>query len=185
MQRDFRHALRDRSRKDHDLVDRMITTLDITRLDDFANFLQIHLSCFVLMQSRASEPCLSTATLSDMIAELAADLDILSAKPKTPPLPLPRKLDPLAIDYMVAGSRLGSKILCKRWGASTDPRVRRANNYFGQAGDPKLWPATCRALTAIPADGPRAADIVKDTKTQFQLFAAAYAKIATTETEHV
>ena len=47
----------------------MITTLDITRLDDFANFLQIHLSCFVLMQSRASEPCLSTATLSDMIAE--------------------------------------------------------------------------------------------------------------------
>ena len=163
----------------------MITTLDIARLDDFTSFLQIHLSCFVAMQSRTTDQSISMSTLSDMIAGLATDLNIVSGKPATLHMPLPRVLDPLSIDYMVAGSRLGSKILCKRWGASTDPRVQRANNYFGQTGDPKLWPETCRALTAISADSPRAAAIVKDTKSQFQLFTAAYAKIVTTENERV
>ncbi|WP_411890149.1 biliverdin-producing heme oxygenase [Yoonia sp. SDW83-1] len=181
METDFRHALREQTRTDHDFLDRMISTLDIARLRDFRVFLQIHHSCFLVMQARSLGQGLSTAALSNMIDGLAADLDAVTANPYAIDLPTPSALDPLSIDYMVAGSRLGSKILSKRWGASTDPCVQRANTYFGQAIDPKLWPETCRALSALPPSSARADAIVEDTRTQFQLFAAAFAKIVTAE----
>jgi len=181
MKTDFRHALRERTRTDHDLLDRMITTLDIAQLHDFRVFLQIHHCCFLVMQSLSLDQGLSTAPLSNMIDGLAMDLDIVSCNQSEIDLPIPSALDPLSIDYMVAGSRLGSKILYKRWSASTHPCVQRANTYFGQTSDPKLWSETCRALSAVPSTSERADIIVEDTKTQFQLFAAAFAKIVTAE----
>ncbi|NSX55393.1 hypothetical protein [Parasulfitobacter algicola] len=181
MEMDFRHVIREQTRTDHDLLDRMITTLDIAQLDDFRVFLQIHHCCFVVMRSRSLDQGLSTSVLSDMIDGLTADLEIVSGNRHAVDLPAPSALDPLSIDYMVAGSRLGSKILRKRWGASTDPCVQRANTYFSQAIDPKLWPETCRALSAMPPGSARADGIVEDTRIQFQLFAAAFAKIVTVE----
>ncbi len=181
METNFRHALREQTRTDHDLLDRMISTLDIARLRDFRVFLQIHHSCFLVIQARSLGQGLSMVALSNMIDGLAADLDVVSDNRRTIDLPTPSALDPLSVDYMVAGSRLGSKILRKRWQTSTDPCVQRANSYFGQAIDPKLWPKTCRALSAVPPSSARADAIVEDTRTQFQLFAAAFAKIVTAE----
>ena len=181
METDFRHSLRERSRSDHDRLDRMITSLDIARVSDFALFLRLHLSYFLVMQSRSSDQNISAATLSDMVDGLTADLGIVSRDHPAVDTPLPAALDPLAVDYMVAGSRLGSKILRKRWGASADPIVQNANNYFRKTGDPNLWPDVCRALSAVPMESERARAIVKDTKTLFQLFAAVFTKLAKTE----
>jgi heme oxygenase (biliverdin-IX-beta and delta-forming) len=181
METDFRHTLRAQTRVEHDRLDQMITTLDIAQLADFKVFLKLHHSCFVVMWSRAADQGRSNSALSGMIDCLAADLEIVSESRHPVKLPLPAALDPLAIDYMVAGSRLGSVILRKRWQTSTDPCVQRANTYFGQPVDPTLWPEICRALSAVPMGSARADAIVKDTKTQFQLFAAAFAKIANPE----
>ena len=181
MKTDLRHVLREQTRADHDLLDRSITTLDIAQLHDFKVFLEIHHYCFVVMRSRALDQGLSTSVLADMIDRLAADLEIVSGGRHSFDLPVPAALDPLSIDYMVAGSRLGSKILRKRWGASTDPCVQRANSYFCQTDDPKLWPETCRALSAVPSGSARADAIVEDTRTQFQLFAAAFATVVTAQ----
>jgi len=169
------------TKTDHDRLDQMITTLDIAQLADFKVFLKMHHCCFVVMRSRAMDQGLSTSALPGMIDSLAADLKVVFGDRHPVDLPIPAALDPLSIDYMVAGSRLGSAILRKRWQTSTDPCVQRANTYFGQPVDPTLWPETCRALSAVPTGSARADAIVKDTKTQFQLFAAAFAKAANLE----
>ena len=181
IQTNLRDALRVQTRTDHDQLDRMVTTLDIAKLADFILFLQLHHRCFTAIKSQAEEHGRSRKTLSYMIDGLAADLSSLSSDRAAIDLPLLPQLDPLSIDYMVAGSRLGSKILRKRWSASTDQRVQRADSYFGQAVDPNLWPETCRALSEVPMGSARADKIVDDTKTQFQLFATAFAKIALAE----
>ena len=176
---DFRHALREQTRTDHDLLDRMITTLDIARLRDFRAFLHIHHACFLAIQARSTGQGLSATTLSVMIDGLAADLDVVSGHRSAIDLPTLPALDPLSIDYMVAGSRLGSKSLRKRWAASTDPCVQSAKTYFGQTIDPNLWPDTLHALSAVSPSSARAGAIVEDTKAQFRLFAAAFAKMVT------
>lgn len=87
---------------------------------------------------------------------------------------LPSAIDPLAIDYIAAGSRLGTKVLYKRWAASTDQTVHAANNYFGLENDAGFWHATCEALSDIPVKSARAQTIVRDTRTLFALFASVY-----------
>lgn len=170
----FRKVLRDGTRAEHDRLDDMFTALDITQPDDFMCFSTVHLICFQAMAEVVQTGSYSHQLLRQMAASLAADLDVLGAphapiRAAVPPLP-----DPLAIDYIVAGSRLGSKVLKKRWLLAQDPTVRRANAYFGMNSNPAFWPQTCQALDAITPASARADAIVGDTKSLFQLFSTAY-----------
>ena len=83
-------------------------------------------------------------------------------------------LDPLAVDYVVAGSRLGLKVLKTRWASSSDPLVRAAGAYFTQPNAAPAWPKVCRALSTVSLDSARAGAITRDTKRIFDLFAATY-----------
>lgn len=174
----LRYALRQETRKEHAELDRLISTLNITTRSGFGMFLQLHLNCFCAMQSRLSSECRCSPTLEDMILGLQADLAAVSADPMTLATDIPTRLDPLAIDYIVSGSRLGSKILCGIWAQTDDPVIRRAGNYFMQTNDANLWRDTCQALSQVPLDSPRAAMIMTDTRALFGLFITTFDAVA-------
>ncbi|MEM6438616.1 MAG: biliverdin-producing heme oxygenase [Pseudomonadota bacterium] len=170
---DFRFVLRDASRARHDRLDRMISVLDLGDAEDFARFADVHAACFGALGASDGASRATRRLLSEMIARLSDDLLTLKARPPSARPATPANLDPLAIDYVVEGSRLGSQVLKRRWETSTDPAVRAADRYFGLPADPLGWRATCAALSCLRVDGRRAARVTRDVDALFDLFADA------------
>ena len=180
MQRSYRHELRALTRADHARLDDLFSALDITRRVDYARFIGVHLAVFEVLRPHLSPASLTRPQLLAGLACLQRDLATLGQ----------RRLEiqaghgeadglaPLAVDYVVAGSRLGLKVLKTRWAGSADPLVRAAGAYFTQPFAASLWPKVCRALSKIPVDSARAGAITRDTRRIFNLFAAAYGSAA-------
>lgn len=172
----FRTILREATRPEHDRLDGMFTALDIAAHAGFARFVSVHLACFTAMSERAPTGGHAHGLLCEMTQRLGLDNALLSGAEAGDGIALPACIDPRAIDYLVAGSRLGSKVLFKRWAGSSDPVVQRAHHYFSLDSDPSFWRATCDALAAIDPAGPEAKRIVADTKALFGLFSSVYAQ---------
>lgn len=168
----FRTDLKAKTRADHDRVDRIFSDIDIGCASGFAFFCRAHLSCFTAFSQRMTAAARGRMLLDGMIDGLERDLGVLGIVPAAAVTPLPGPIDPLAIDYLVAGSRMGSRVLRKRWLASTDPTVRAAGAYFGLEDDPAFWQDTCAALAEIDPNSQRAQIILRDVRTLFNLFAA-------------
>lgn len=170
MQTDFRMALRKATREDHEKTDLAVSSFDLRSRDGLVGFLAVHHSCFHTMIAAAVVPGDACYEMADMIGAIEVDLATLDASlSEVPPPALPR-LDPLALDYVLAGSRLGTKVLRRVWSASADPSVRRASAYFSKDAPAERWQMVCRALTEVDADGARARRITADTRRLFQLF---------------
>lgn len=170
----FRTLLKDATRFEHDELDAMFAALDLGHADGFARFVGVHLACFEMMLEQADHGSTSQCLLRDMVDGLTLDADLLGSGRLQTDAKLEKTPDPLAVDYVVAGSRLGSKVLFKRWAAATDPAVQRANNYFGLDSDASFWRVTCDRLAGIAPDSDRAQEITQDTKMLFELFATAF-----------
>ena len=176
MQRSYRHELKALTRADHARLDDLFSALDITRRVDYARFIGVHLAVFEVLRPHLSPASLTRPQLLAGLACLRRDLATLGQ----------RRLEtraghgeadglaPLAVDYVVAGSRLGLKVLKARWTGSADPLVRAAGAYFTQPFAASPWPKVCRALSKVPVDSARAGAITRDTRRIFNLFAAAY-----------
>ncbi len=174
MSQDFRTTLREKTHADHERVDAMFSRVNIAQHDGFSLFVRVHLTCFSKMQEHDSISAEAKGLLAEMVDALTLDLDLLGEAPHDIKDTKSKSADPLAVDYMIAGSRLGSKVLRKRWAASSDPIVVAAGTYFGLSSDPEFWRTTCRALSDIPNDSARADVIVEDTRALFGLFAQNY-----------
>ena len=114
---------------------------------------------------RATLPRAQGAATRDCIVDLSAradsDLCTLGVSPVANVVEMP-PLHPLAIDYVIAGSRLGTQVLRQRWRAATDPAVRAAASYFSAPGYIDLWKSFCDTSGAMPAVGVIADRIVSD-----------------------
>lgn len=166
-------TLRSRLRADtaerHARLDRDISTIDIAIRPGFVRFMQTHHRAFRALDAVAPLPA-----LRDLADRAGRDLDQLGA----PEAPVPDKggpLDPLAVDYILQGSRLGTKVLKRRWQATDDPQVRAAGAYFDAPVDAEGWRATCDALAARSAAGPAADRVVSDALRIFDIFGTALA----------
>lgn len=169
MQDNYRKSLRELTQTDHLMVDEAISGLDISKPSDLAQFLSIHLTCFHAM-ARASQDAATIARLDAMTSRIERDLETLGQPAQPVPASPSGRLDPLALDYVLEGSRLGTQVLKRRWAASTDPTVQRADAYFTLHADKLRWRATCDALAAVDPESPRASRITGDTRALFQLF---------------
>ena len=186
MQHSYRHQLRAMTRIDHQRLDDLFSALDITRRVDYARFIGVHLAVFEVLQRHLAPSSLTRPQLLAGLACLQRDLATLGerhAQMRHRPAEhgeMPaghdaaEALDPLAVDYVIAGSRLGLKVLKTRWAGSADPLVRAAGAYFTQPNAASLWSEVCRALSTVPLDSARAGAITRDTKRIFDLFAATY-----------
>lgn len=179
MQHSYRHQLRAMTRIDHQRLDDLFSALDIARRVDYAHFVGVHLAVFEVLQRHLAPSSLTRQQLLAGLACLQRDLATLgerAAQMRHRPAEhdAAGSLDPLAVDYVVAGSRLGLKVLKTRWASSSDPLVRAAGAYFTQPNAAPAWPKVCRALSTVPLDSARAGAITRDTKRIFDLFAATY-----------
>lgn len=175
MDNDFRFVLKAGTQRQHDNVDALFSIFDLHQHEDYAHFLSLHARCFAALLVRADEACLTQSLLAEMCAALEDDLDSLghaNAVGRAGGVGLSEPVDPLAIDYVVAGSRLGSQILKQRWAGAKSGSVRRAGTYLGLMHDPALWRTVCARLSEIKADSPRAMHVMDDVCAIFDLFAA-------------
>ncbi len=137
---------------------------------DLSRFLQIHLACFDAMQTCAERGTSADRLLARTRRALRADLAVLGAARSHLCLPPPGPLGPLALDYVLEGSRMGTRLLARRWAETRDPAVARARNYFTAPSESGRWRTVCAALSAVPVDSAEAETLVHDTKRLFDLF---------------
>ena len=161
---DFRWHLREATAADHARLDAAVSRFDVATRDGLAGFAITHLAAFRAMQSVAER-----ADLRAMIDALTRDLLSLGAAGEVPTLTAPAT-DPLAVDYILAGSRMGTKVLRRQWASATDAGVRAASAYFGLPVDPAEWPSVRLALSQVDAGSDRAARIVADVGALYGLF---------------
>ena len=92
------------------------------------------------------------------------------ALPRSPARAAPEDPEPLAIDYVVLGSRLGSSVLKRHWAQAEDPRVRDASCYFSAPAQVRRWQAFCRQTREMSPKNAAADRAVDDTRRIFALF---------------
>lgn len=165
----FREVLRTDTRRDHERLDSLISSLDISKRQDFARFCNIHDMCFCALTAQCSDD-----ELSELVIALERDLQTLTGSHAVHPRIELRTVDPLAVSYIVGGSRMGTKVLRTRWGKSSDPLVISANSYFSLHYDRTRWRKVCNELSEIPVGSTRAKIIVADTLQIFDLFVRAF-----------
>ncbi|MEM6618085.1 MAG: hypothetical protein AAF631_02150 [Pseudomonadota bacterium] len=170
---DFRHALRQSTRSEHKALDHRLSKLDITTREGLAEFCALHLACFERLSLRSDHDL-----LPPLITALIADLAALGGAATRPNAADPGVLDPLAVAYIVDGSRLGTQVLRHRWAVATDSQVRAAAAYFSLPFEKTRWPATCQALSRVPVGSLRARRIANDARRLFDMFNAGARQIA-------
>lgn len=145
----------------------MISELDLASKHDFITFLKVHEACFSAMARHGH-----LEGLAPMVEAIRRDLTTLTGRPA---LEVPVQMyafHPLAGRYILAGSRMGTQVLRKRWLRSENQTVRAADSYFTLPTDVSDWKAVCAELSKIPADGPLASTIKEDTRMLFTCFHA-------------
>jgi heme oxygenase len=159
-QTSLRIRLRTETRVSHEGLDEQVSRFDLTTEVGFASFLSMQtLALRTLAPHAARAECRDA--LHDLLDRAAADLSGFETADHAGPA-ISGSLQPLSIDYVIAGSRLGTRVLRERWLAATDERVRRADAYFSAPGYIELWKSFCASAGAMPAAGPLADRVVRD-----------------------
>ncbi|KIT17534.1 biliverdin-producing heme oxygenase [Jannaschia aquimarina] len=162
----LRERLRADTRAAHDAVDRAFGRFDLTSRDGLTSFLRAQRAGLAALHG-AGATC---AGLREGIGAIDADLASLGAEPPAAAAPAPTEDHPIAQDYLWLGSRLGTRMLARRWADATDPDVRRASAYLGMAADPAPWRAFTARAEEMSARGPEADLIVTAAIAWFALF---------------
>ena len=170
MDQDFRVVLKERTRQHHARLDRSMSELDLSTASGLATFLQIHALCFAELRVAVECDIRLQRQLDDLIVSARTDLATLGRE--EPPRVVFKlgALDPLAVEYVVEGSRLGTRVLKRRWQTSHDDRVRRASAYFSRPAVPNAWRDVCERLSDIPTEDVRAERVIVETCAIFDLF---------------
>ncbi len=172
MTKQLETSLRARLRMDthlaHERLDEEVSRFDLTTPYGFLCFLSMQSSAFQTLS--ALEVSAQTSTIIRDLSERAArDLRHFGSSSQKPAATI-EPVHPLAIEYAVAGSRLGSRLLKKRWQSATDPQVLQASAYFSAPSYIKMWTSFCETTAAMPAAGPLADQIVRDADRIFHMY---------------
>ncbi|MCE8007775.1 biliverdin-producing heme oxygenase [Aestuariivita sp.] len=166
---DFRWYLRDKTKDHHDRLDRMMSALDLSERADLARFLHVHLICIEAMMRHSPDP-----SLPRMVESFRKDLNSLGEGPREGARLDMAAVHPLAAAYILAGSRMGAKVLKAGWARSTDPAVKSASSYFNLKLRPGEWHDICGKLSEIDCGSDLAAVIVADARDLFDSFSRAF-----------
>jgi len=183
-QTSLRTRLRTNTRLAHEQLDQEVSRFDLTTPNGLIGFLDMQSAAFqTLLEFDASAK--TEAMIRDLLERATLDLCELRSSAETVPAAI-EPVHPLSIDYAVAGSRLGSRLLKKRWQAATDPKVRRARAYFSAPSYIDIWASFCDATEAMQSTGPQADQVVKDANRIFHMYhECARTLMLTKEATHV
>lgn len=161
--------LRDRLRHDlsqaHQELDDLVSTFDLATYQGFAAFLLMHEAGFRAIGGSAVGR--DRSMVFDLQDRAARDLKTLGLAPLAGPQDIKADYAPEAVTYVAGGSRLGSKVLRKRWARSDDMRVRAAASYFAAPSYAATWREFVNVAGREPAQTDRASRIVTDAQRFF------------------
>lgn len=164
-------SLRERIRQDsadlHHALDTSMGSLCLRDPADLATFLKINERA---LSALAGHPGIGGRIAAGLVIRLRRDLDILGAELLPPAPPLPADLSPLAVDYVVLGSRLGTSVLRRDWARATDPLVQQACTYFSAPAQVDAWREFCGQTGNMPSTGNDADCVSGDILQIFRLF---------------
>lgn len=186
----LRSRLREDTRDLHDRLDHDVARLDLSSRSGLGAFLQLQHQGFAsLLYGLASNdgsgsgidpaPTLH-ADLRRHLDAVERDLKLLGAPPLGPDghhTPADG-FQPLAVAYLLYGSRAGASLLRRDWEQATDPRVRMARSFFTMAPSVAAWTHLRDGLGAMPADDARADAVVASARQAFDLFISVARQLA-------
>lgn len=161
----FRFTLRTASRAHHDQAEATFQPFRDAPAENLDWFLTAQLLGFCsLREQRAGEACEAMDQAIDALMQDCKD------RPLNRPLPIaPRKLHPLAVDYIFYGSRLGTKVLARQL---TEAGITPLPAYF-QMVDQGGWAACCARLEMVDRNSRLADKLIDDVGAGFAIFQAA------------
>ena len=170
------HSLRDRLRSDmaqhHRKVDNTFSRLDMARRSDLVTFFWAHLSAVEAIRCRSGAGQERADRLRrEVAAALEVDLYHLGG-PKAERLD-PCVVEPLAVEYILLGSRAGARLLARRGRETRDCHVAGAAAYFELEPTGRTWRGFCEELSCMPSHGEDADRVVKDAIAIFKLYRTA------------
>lgn len=164
----FRHHLRHSTAAEHEAVERAFDPLTANLHSTLSAFLSAQRSAFAALDSASgrSDRLISRGVIDDLLERLDRDLGPMGRATPAPP-----KMELMAVDYLVLGSRLGTEVLrrdlMKRIGDAGLP------DYFGGAPVTGEWRQLCAELDRIGRDSAEARNITFDVCRGFGIFCAA------------
>lgn len=167
----FRHRLRRATRPEHDATERAFAPFLDDPKTNLGWFLSAQRAGLGVLRASASDAAglLSGETAGRLIRRLDHDLARLGRTFRA--VPGGQALDPLAVDYLILGSMLGTETMRRQhflgWNPADVP------SYFQVYDDGPLWRKHCAMLDEIDPDSPRAAALIEWCKSGFILFGQA------------
>lgn len=165
----LRDRLRSGSTESHDRLDALVSGADLRQPEGYARFLAMNAAAFrALADAEVSGDFATMDVIRGLADAAAADLHCLGhTAPTTHSKP---HAEALAIDYVVLGSRIGTKVLRRVWQGSSDPHVLSAGRYFALPDAMCDWRALCDRMKAMPGDDVKSSEVLKDVNDLFRLF---------------
>lgn len=153
----------------HAALDQMAGQMDLDSHTGYVAFLKMNEAGLAALQGAGCAPGLA-AMQTDLLARLRQDLAALGAAPLAQTGERRADLSPLALDYVLAGSRLGGAVLRQRWQAGALGRAGAPSAYMSAPDYLDLWRGFCAAARDLPATGAAADQVVTDAATLFDMF---------------
>lgn len=162
---DYYSSLRDRLRSEtrhcHQALDERVSRLLNSDPEDYRRFLALQWRLFTAL-SRCGVESACTPLVRELQQRAQQDLITLDQEPLPAPPDLNFRPHPLAVDYVVSGSRLGAQVLKKHWMDMGLAEVGTACVYLSAPTDTSYWREFLACTTALPAQGKEADTIVID-----------------------
>lgn len=174
---DLRASLRAGTKAAHHSLDRKFSDLDLQSREGYVAFLKAHY--LALDQCYQLEGPERSLLPDDPLDAIAADLESLGAD--VPPAWTPEKplMPPwLGCVYVVAGSRLGARLLIRIVQDSNDKCVANSVAYLESQQDPAPWSKTLAYLRSDEANALDTTQVVAAANRTFGLFSAALEELA-------
>ncbi|MEN9061523.1 hypothetical protein [Ponticoccus litoralis] len=162
----FRHHLRRATAPQHEAAEAAFAPLTADLGQGLRGFLCAQRQAFATLAAAPSPAQISHQITLDLLDRLDRDLGPRTDAPQDPP-----PLDPLAVDYLVLGSRLGTEVLRRRL-LDEMPDVTLPM-YFRAPPATAEWQRVCAALDGVTLNSAPAARIEIDVRRGFDIFAAA------------
>lgn len=153
----------------HATLDQMAAQMDLNSRAGYVSFLRMNEAGLAAVQGADCAPGVA-AMQADLLARLRQDLAALGAAPLGATGEARANLSPLALDYVLAGSRLGGAVLRQRWQAGALGRAGAPSAYMSAPDYLEIWRAFCAAARDLPATGAVADQVVADAATVFGIF---------------
>lgn len=168
----LRQRLREDTRAAHEQIDEKFGSLDLTTCTGLSSFLEAHIVAYAAIDVWC--PALRDV-IDHRMTLLEEDLSVLKTGLDQPVLdPISAAPHETGIRYVILGSQLGARLLRRQWAKSDDPDVLGAGRFLNSDDQADLWKTFVSELSAAPANGDVADDIIASANTTFDVFFKAF-----------